>query len=63
MLLRRFPALTQDQRDILTGIAIRAIAETTATLAALACVLVVVWAVASVVVGSIEIGRWIGRIT
>jgi len=62
LLRRRLPTLTIEQRDILAGIAVRAAAETVAALAALACVVVVVWVVVSVIVGSIEVGRWIGGV-
>lgn len=53
MLLRRLPTLSDDQRDILTGLFVKAAAETIA-------VVVVLWVLASIVVGSVVLGRWVG---
>lgn len=51
-MLRRLPALSDAQRDILAGLLVEKAAEAVAWI-------VVVWLVASVVVGSVVLGRWV----
>lgn len=52
MTVLRHVSLTQDQRDIVVGLFVKAMETVVAV--------VLVWVLASVVVGSIAIGRWLG---